>query len=395
MNRSLRLGLIVAAVLVVAGVGGRLMMVKGGAAASGAAAAAVPASTAPAALELVTTDMLLVDQHELARTVAVSGSLRAVRSAVVKARSAGELLTLGPREGDSVNAGQIVGRLDSAELDLRLRQAEQTALASRAQADIARRQLENNRAMVAQGFISSTALDTSLANDQAAQANLQAAQTNVDLARKAQSDAVLRAPIGGQVSQRLAQPGERVATDAKLLEIVDLSSLELEAALSPEDAGSVKVNTPAQLQVEGLSTPVTAKVVRINPATQVGTRSVLVYLSLPHTVGLRAGLFAKGTIELSRAQALTVPRSAVRLDDPKPYVIVLDQSTEGRTRLMHRDVTIGGRGWVGSEESVEILTGLKAGESVLKGTLGTVRDATPARITGAATAASSAAVSSN
>ncbi len=383
MNRTLRLGLIVAAVLVVAGVGGRLMMARGGTAAASTAPMAPTAASAVSSsvLELVATDMLLADRHELARTVAVSGSLRAVRSAVVKARSAGELLTLSPREGDSVSAGQIVGRLDTAELDLRLRQAEQTALASRAQADIARRQLDNNRAMVAQGFISSTALETSLANDQAAQANLQAAQTNVDLARKAQADAVLRAPIGGQVSQRLAQPGERVGTDAKLLEIVDLSSLELEAALSPEDAGSVKVNTTAQLQVEGLSTVVTAKVVRINPATQAGTRSVLVYLALPTTAGLRAGLFAKGSIELSRAPALTVPRSALRLDDPKPYVIVFDPSTDGRGRLMHRDVTVGARGWVGSEESVEITAGLKAGESVLKGTLGTVRDATPARMT--------------
>lgn len=378
MKRPVKL---VIAVLVVAALllGARLVQSRKAAASAAAAPAAASAAMATTALDLRDGDLVTVRSATLTRTLALSGSLRAVSTALVKAKVAGELRHLGPREGDSVKAGQAVGDIDATEFELRVRQAAQQAEAARAQVDIAKRQLDNNRALVEQGFISATALDTAVANHAAAQASLQAALAATDLARKAQADTVLKAPISGVVSQRLAQPGERVAVDARVLEIVDLSRLELEAAVPAADAGSLRPGVTAVLSVEGVAEPVRAQVVRLNPTTQAGTRAVLVYLSVEPVPGLRAGLFARGTVALDERTALNLPLSAVRLDDALPYVVVLDGPM-----LRRRVVTTGGRGLVDNVESIEVTSGVRDGDQVLRGSLGTVRDGTPARLVAAA-----------
>ena len=379
MNRPVKIAIAVLAVAAVV-LGARLLQSrKADAASASSATSPAAAASAPAALDLRDSDLVLAASADLARTVSLSGSVKAVSTALVKAKVAGELRNLGPREGDTVRAGQAVGDIDATEFALRVTQAAQQAEAARAQVDIARRQLDNNRALVEQGFISATALDTSVANHAAAQASLQAALAAADLARKAQADTVLKSPISGTVSQRLAQPGERVALDARVLEVVDLSRLELEAALPAADAGLLRPGATAELQVEGLPDPVSAQVARLNPATQAGTRAVLVYLSLQPAQGLRVGLFARGTVTLEKRRVLSLPLSAVRLDDALPYVVVLDGSA-----LRRRTVKTGGRGQVEGTESVEITDGLRDGERVLRGSLGTVRDGTPARLVAAA-----------
>ncbi len=384
MTRRSRWILALLALLVLAGLGGRWALLRKQATAS---AAALPASAAAALpLELAPSDVAIAQRAELTAQLAVSGGLKAVNSAVVKARVAAELLHLTVREGDRVEAGQLIGRLDDSEVRLRLKQAEDQAANAQAQLEIAQRTRSNNQALVDQGFISKTALDTSISSANGTNASLQAARAAADIARKAVQDCEIRAPLSGLVAQRLAQPGERVPLDARIVEIVDLSRIELEAAVSPEDVIAVRVGQSAQVQIDGLVEPVAARVVRINPGTQSGTRAVMTYLQLQSLPGLRQGLFARGQIELQRKTALVVPASAVRFDQARPYVLVL---SGGKAAL--KPVQLGARGEVvfagRSEAAIEVLGGVTEGDTVLRGSVGALREGTPLKLAAATAAA--------
>jgi RND family efflux transporter MFP subunit len=343
-------------------------------AARAAAKAALEAQLATqklqASAELNAGDVLRAQRIELNQVLPLSGALRAVNSAFVKARVAGEIQSLNLREGDFVRSGQVVARVDSTESQARLQQAQQQAQSAKAQVDIAQRSLDNNLALVNQGFISKTALDTSLNSLAAAQANYRAAEAGADIARKALDDTVLRAPMDGQIAQRLVQDGERVALDARLLEIVDLRALELEAPLSAADSVQVHAGQVAQLNIEGLGQPLPARVARINPSTVAGSRAVLVYLAVTSTPGLRQGLFAQGTLATGRITALAVPLDAVRTDKPQPYV----QHIVGG-KVAHQSVTLGARG---ERQGVAMVAvqGLSDGAEVLLGRVGALREGT-------------------
>ena len=233
-----------------------------------------------------------------------------------------------------------------------------------------------------EGFISRTALDASAASLDAARATARAAQAGTEVARKSVSDTVLKAPISGQIAQRLAQPGERVAPDARIVEIVDLSQLELEATLSPADSVAVRVGQGARLSIEGATAPVQATVARINPSAQAGSRGVTVYLTVQPEPGLRQGLFAQGTLTVGQQRALAVPLSSVRTDKPTPYVQLVD-GTGDAARVVHRAVTPGERAVIDGETWVAV-TGLAAGSRVLRGAAGALREGTRVRLDGKA-----------
>ena len=328
---------------------------------------------AEAPLQLGADEVLTVQQQSLTLGVPVSGSLRAVDSAMVKARVGGELQGLTVREGDSVKAGQEIARIDPTEARARLRQVQQQADAAKSQVDINQRQYANNRALVDQGFISATALVTSQASLDAAKSTYQAAVAAADVARKSLDDTVLRSPISGLVAQRLAQPGERLAIDTRIIEVVDLSRLELEALLSPADAVAVRVGQKALLPIEGLPSPVSATVVRINPSAQAGSRTVPVYLRVDQSKAeapLRQGLFVQGTLDTGRADVLTVPLDAVRTDKPAPYLQTLKEG-----RVVYMQVKTGTRAVVNGQTFVAV-EGVPAGTAVIAGRIGQLREGT-------------------
>jgi len=331
------------------------------------AATQTPATPA-VVLELAASDVLTARTQILPLGLPVSGTLKATQTTLVKARVAGELMDLAVREGDAVRAGQVLARIDPTEYQARWRQAQQQADAARAQLEIAQKQFDNNEALVQQGFISQTALQTSLMGLNGARATHQAALATADVARKALDDAALKAPITGQVSQRLAQPGERLAIDARVLEIVNLGAFELEAALPAQDAAGIVPGMPARLQVEGLDAPVSARVLRINPSTQAGSRSVLAYLGVSGREGLRHGAFAQGTLGRGTVEAVALPLGAVRTDKPQTYVQVVEQGA-----VRHLAVTLGERVQVDGQTLV-VVSGLAEGTQVLAASVGAMRE---------------------
>ncbi|MBU4518018.1 MAG: efflux RND transporter periplasmic adaptor subunit, partial [Gammaproteobacteria bacterium] len=242
-----------------------------------------------------------------------------------------------------------------------------------------RRALDNNQSLVKQGFISATALETTSNNLTAAVANHQAALAALDIARKTLGDTVLRSPLTGQVSARLVQNGERVAVDARVLEVVDLSGFELEAALAPADAMAVAPGQTAQLTVEGLAQPVDATVARINPSVQAGSRSVLVYLRVPAVAGMRQGLFAQGQIVTRRISAPAVPLSAVRNDKPQPYIQTVQDG-----KVAHVPVVPGRQGLHNGEPMLVIdgLAQAPVGTTLLRVQAGLIREGTAVTLTG-------------
>jgi hypothetical protein len=339
-----------------------------------------PASAASAAAKplpvvaLSASDLVSMQTIPLVQMLPISGPVKAFNSAFVKARVAGELQDLLVREGDYVKAGQVIARVDSTEYQARLRQAQQQAQSAKAQVDIAQRTYDNNRSLVDQGFISKTALEISASNLVASQASYQAAQSGVDVLQKSLDDAVMRAPISGQVSQRLAQNGERVAIDGRVVEIVDLAQLEMEASLSAEDAARVRLGQVAQVSIDGSTDTVAAKLVRVNPNATAGSRAVVVYLALAPHAQLRQGLFVQGQLSTGSRTGPALPLSAVRTDKPLTYVqIVVDGKVE------HQSVVTGFIGDYQGQTMVEVM-GLPAGTRALLGSVGALLAGTPVTV---------------
>ncbi len=319
-------------------------------------------------IELTVSDVFNAQSISMTQGLPISGTLKATRSAMIKARVAGELVSLEVREGDAVRAGQIIAKVDPTEYLAKQRQAQQQAEAARAQVEIAQRQFDNNNALVNQGFISKTALDTSIANLNAAKATHQAAISALDVASKAVDDCSLKSPLNGFISQRLAQTGERVAPDTRIVEVLDLSQFELEATLTPADALSVKVGQPAKLNIEGSTQEVFAKVLRINPSAQVGSRSVLIYLGIQGHPALRHGLFVQGSLGTQKIQTVVIPLESVRTDKSVPYVQVAQDG-----KVVHLKVSLGAKAEVDGKVMMAVPE-IAEGTQVLAMSAGALRE---------------------
>ncbi len=332
-----------------------------------AAAVAAEALKMPVTFALKSTDVLVAERLSINQVEPVSGTVRAVNAVTLRSTMSAVVTRINALEGATVKAGQVLAQLDADDTRARLQQAQQQSNAAKAQVELAKR--DNNRALVEKGFISSTALVSSDSNYATALANYEAALAAQQIAKRGLEDAALRAPFSGVVTQRHVKAGERVAVNAPVVDIVDVSQLEVEVLLPIAASSGLKTGQTATLSLESQPQPITAKVARINPSIDAGSRSVRIYLSIP-TGKARVGEFATGELTVGSLEGTAVPLDSIRTDQPSPYVQVVRDQT-----IVHTTVQILATGRAG-ETRYAIVEPLPAGTVVLSPTAGLIANGT-------------------
>ena len=347
-----------------------------------AAADAARKPDKPTVFELAQNDVVTVESRELALRLPLSGSLAPLAQATVKSKVSGVVLTTTVREGMNVTAGQVIARL--IDNDARARVAQQAALLKEASARLAMaaKNEANSQALLKQNYISQNSFDTTRNSVELAQAAVDAARAQLELARIALNDTVIRAPLSGVVSKRFVQAGEKLSPDSPVMAIVDLAQLTLDAQVPASDIPRVQVGQEVRFKVDGFDKRAFAgKVARINPVTEAGSRSMLVYISVDNTDQLlRAGMFAKGEITTEKSNARPiVPLAALRKDGARDVVYRVDGG-----KVVAQPVQLGMRNE--DEGMAEVTGGVEAGAVLLAVPLDGVKPGSAVKLARAAAA---------
>jgi len=339
-----------------------------------------------------------VAEVSLPRTAAVTGTLAAEEQADVGFKVAGRVSELPVDLGTRVGRGDVLARLVTTDFELRVRQAEaalQQARArlglssageddtvdaegtsivrqARAVVDEARMARDRARRLHAEELIAQADLDAAESAFLVAEARYQDAleeaynrqgvlaqrRTELDIARQQLSDTVLRAPFEGAVRERQGAIGQYVAPGQTIMTLVRLHPLRLRLAVPERLSAGVREGLPVRLTVEGTPGEREGTVARLSPAVDEGSRTLMVEATVPNEDGaLRPGAFARAEVVIEAAQdSLVVPLSALLTFAGVEKVIVVEDG-----RSVERRVRTGRR----LEGRVEILEGLRAGESVV------------------------------
>lgn len=352
------------------------------------------AAPPPPAREVVTAP---VEEVRWERAVPVLGSLEPMERIVLAAKVAGRLTSVSVDLGTAVRAGQEVARIDPTDFELRLKRAEAAVEQARARLGVrgdqpddavtvenasnvklARAQLDEatlgfDRAVSLhkQGIASQADYDTAEAARKVAQSRLDDAieehwnrrallaqrRTELAIARQELDDTTLRAPWDGAIEERLAGPGQMLATDDPVARLVRVDVVRVRGEVPERAAAEIRSGQETRVVVEGETAPREARIVRIAPALREPARVLVVEAELRNDGALRPGAFARIEIVVAPdARALAIPASALRSFAGVDKVLVVDQ---GAAR--ERRVTTGRR----REDRVEILDGLHAGDRVV------------------------------
>lgn len=313
---------------------------------------------APAAPETASVRVRLatVESAEMPVLTDVTGALRPVRRAVLASRVMGEITELHVTLGQSVQAGEVLVRLFSADTEARLTQA-------KAQLNLARRDLERERDLLAKG--ASTAETVRSLQDR-----LTGVEASVRDAEVQLGYGEIRAPFPGVIARRPANSGDLASPGQPLLEIEGTGEFEVEAGIPNSLASGLRVGAAFACEAGGTRFTTTLK--EISSAADPGTRSVGVKLAVPAGTAVRSGQFVRIQVPGPAVRTVLVASEAVSLHGQMERVFVAGEGNRAVLRLVKTGATRDGR--------VEILAGLSANERVVLAPPAGLREGQPLEV---------------
>lgn len=278
-------------------------------------------------------------------TYSGTAPIEAFAEATVVAKVGGEVRSILVEEGDDVEAGQLLARLDGDRLRLELEQ-------SQANLQKLRRDYERNVNLKEKGLISAGDFDK-------IQYEMEALEASNNLAKLELSYTEIRAPIAGVISERLVKIGNTIEVNAPLFRVTSLEPLVAYLHVPEREYRRIARGMPATIQVDALrGQRFDASIARVSPVVDpnTGTFKITVEVSDPSR-RLKPGMFARiGIVSDMHANALQVPRGAIVEEAGEQSVFVVDGGVAKR-----RSVSTG----FSADGRVEITDGLTGDERIV------------------------------
>jgi RND family efflux transporter MFP subunit len=335
-----------------------------------------------------------------------SGYIVARRRATVSSKVTGKVVNVMLEEGQRVEAGDVIARLDDAnwraalaQSNAQLQQAEANVASAQTAFDDAKPIFERSQKQKDAAVISAQSFDESHAQFNVAHNNLlvsqrglESARAGVQVAQRNLDDTVIRAPFAGVVTEKAAQPGEMVSpvsagggfTRTGIGTIVDMDSLEVEVDVSENFINRVRPQQPVTIKLNAYPDwDIPGSVIAMIPTADRAKATVKVRIAIKQKdpriipeMGARVAFLSEAEpkapgADKNAAPGVTIPADAIETSGSASIVFVVHGSTVER-----RAVRLGGKTGTGQI----IMAGLEAGNIVALGDLSKLSDGARVRI---------------